>query len=592
MLSRGIAIAGIGLASIDYVADTSTLDESTAALFDLPANVPLPRAQVHARFHADDIAQIENAIAAVLDLAGNGFMSIEHRIVRSDGSICWVSARKQIEFAFTATGERRPVSAVLAVLDITEHQLTVEALRQNQALFTTLIDQAPAGVYIVDADFRMHQVNALAAPVFRSIHPLIGRDFNEVMAVLWGPQLGAEISEIFRRTLSSGIPYVSSHFAAQRADKGVEESYEWETKRVRLADGKFGVACYFRDVTARQHEDQIRADREAHVRSILDNTSTFIGLLNIDGTLLEANAPALTAGGETREAVVGKKLWDTNWFRHDAAEAERLKQAIAKAANGETVRYDTSVRMAGDTRMEIDFMLAPVRDAAGNVTLLVPSGQDITSRKRDLDHIQMLMAEVNHRAKNLLGVVQAIARQTAKHSDPAVFAARLSDRIAGLAACHDLLVRNQWQGVDIHDLASAQLAHFRDLVGSRVVLSGPPIRISPGAAQGIGMALHELSTNATKYGALSNQNGRVELTWSLAASKTPHFSMTWTESGGPKITPPKHAGFGHLVIGRMAEAALQGSADLQYRETGLIWTLSAPLSNMVDQVNFLDARSS
>jgi PAS domain S-box-containing protein len=195
--------------------------------------------------------------------------------------------------------------------------------------------------------------------------------------------------------------------------------------------------------------------------------------------------------------------------------------------------------------------------------------------------VKMLMAEVNHRAKNLLAVVQAVAQQTAKHGDAATFIPRLSERIGGLAAGQDLLVNNQWQGVEVSDLIGAQLAHFGDLIGTRVLLTGPAAQLTADAAQGIGMALHELATNAAKYGALSNSEGRICIDWQISTGTKPKFSMSWLERGGPKVSAPSRSGFGQIVIGRMAEAAVQGVAKLDYEETGLSWNLSTALENVL-----------
>jgi two-component sensor histidine kinase len=207
--------------------------------------------------------------------------------------------------------------------------------------------------------------------------------------------------------------------------------------------------------------------------------------------------------------------------------------------------------------------------------------RDITARRRSEEHVKLLTAEVNHRAKNLLAVVQAVAHQTAKHGDLATLAQRLSERIGGLAAGQDLLVKNQWQGVEVSDLVEAQLAHFKELIGTRVLLHGPPARLRAEAAQGIGMALHELATNAAKFGALSNGEGRVRIVWRVVADAKPVFSMSWLEDGGPKVAAPARKGFGQVVIGRMAEAAVQGTAEITYAERGLAWSLSAPLENAV-----------
>src|SRR5499425_2906783 len=138
--------------------------------------------------------------------------------------------------------------------------------------------------------------------------------------------------------------------------------------------------------------------------------------------------------------------------------------------------------------------------------------QDITERKEREEKEHLLMREINHRAKNMLSVVDAIAHQTATRN-PEGFVERFSERIQALSANQDLLVRNEWNGVEIEDLVCAQLSLFADLIGSRIAVHGPELRLKPACAQAIGLALHELATNAGKYGALSTDAGRVDVSW-------------------------------------------------------------------------------
>ena len=210
------------------------------------------------------------------------------------------------------------------------------------------------------------------------------------------------------------------------------------------------------------------------------------------------------------------------------------------------------------------------------------TSMDITQQKAAEEQVFLLMAEVNHRSKNLLSVVQAIAHQTARNADPKTFATVFSERIQGLAANQDLLVKNQWKNIEVTDLISSQLSHLTDMTGTRVSFTGPSAYLSINAAQGIGMALHELATNAAKYGALSNDTGLLQIRWSFSQSLPPSFSMEWQEKGGPPVEAPKRRGFGSMVIGRMVEAATGGKVLIEYRHAGFFWQLTAPVEGTIE----------
>ena len=208
---------------------------------------------------------------------------------------------------------------------------------------------------------------------------------------------------------------------------------------------------------------------------------------------------------------------------------------------------------------------------------------DITERKRQEEQIGLLMREVNHRAKNMLALVQAIARQTVA-ATPDDFINCFEERVRALSASQDLLVKNEWKGVDLLELIRSQLAHFKDLIGMRIHLRGPSLLISASAAQTIGMALHELATNAGKYGALSTGAGRVEVAWGLerADGGEEHFVIGWRESGGPPVTAPAQTGFGSTVICRLAEMNLDATVELDFALEGLIWRLQCPSDKVLE----------
>jgi two-component sensor histidine kinase/CheY-like chemotaxis protein len=197
--------------------------------------------------------------------------------------------------------------------------------------------------------------------------------------------------------------------------------------------------------------------------------------------------------------------------------------------------------------------------------------------------IRLLMTEVNHRSKNLLSVVMAIAQQTAA-SSPQEFVKRFSNRVQALAVNHDLLVKSQWRNIETSELISGQLAHFGDIVGRRILVGGPPLRLRSAAAQSIGMVVHELSTNAVKYGALSGDEGHIEIAWEIDGSGTePVFLIRWTERNGPPIVAPTYRGFGTTVVTKMVEMSLDGETRLDYAPTGLTWKFACPLQNAMEE---------
>jgi PAS domain S-box-containing protein len=206
------------------------------------------------------------------------------------------------------------------------------------------------------------------------------------------------------------------------------------------------------------------------------------------------------------------------------------------------------------------------------------TAQDITERKEREEKEHLLMREVNHRAKNMLSVVDAIAHQTATRN-PGDFVERFSERIQSLSANQELLVRNEWRGVDIEDLVRAQLSHFADLIGSRIAVHGPKLRLNAPSAQAIGLALHELATNAGKYGALSTDAGHVDIRWGTDGNT---LTMSWTERDGPPVSAPERRGFGTMVMKTMTERSVNGAVDLDYAPSGLTWCLTCSAASALE----------
>jgi two-component sensor histidine kinase len=220
--------------------------------------------------------------------------------------------------------------------------------------------------------------------------------------------------------------------------------------------------------------------------------------------------------------------------------------------------------------------LHPQEQDLALLDVLARQAADLIERSLTEEHTGLLVREVNHRAKNLLAVVQGIAQQTLGEG-----AGELSARLAALAASQDLIVRSDWRGVELGALIRSQLQHLGALVGTRIRLEGARVRIAPSAAQTLGMAFYELATNAVKYGALSNATGDVSIEWSVTARDDPDFHLSWQERNGPTVEPPKRCGFGSDVMVQMVEHALDARVRLQYNPSGLSWRITAPAGTVL-----------
>jgi PAS domain S-box-containing protein len=225
-------------------------------------------------------------------------------------------------------------------------------------------------------------------------------------------------------------------------------------------------------------------------------------------------------------------------------------------------------------------------DADGSPAAILETNTDITERKRYEEHFQVVMRELSHRSKNLLAVIQSIARQIAMRTATfAEFQSAFATRIDALVEIHNLLVAGAWRGVEMHDLIRAQLSPFVPMNQERLETTGPPVTLTPAAAEQIGLALHELATNAVKHGALSVQNGKVQIRWEVEnhGADAGTLRLSWREYDGPVVTSAARKGFGSLVITKAVPATLRGTAQLEFAEAGVRWTLVVPDSNLVTQ---------
>lgn len=264
--------------------------------------------------------------------------------------------------------------------------------------------------------------------------------------------------------------------------------------------------------------------------------------------------------------VLGRNLWDV--FPGDAAHgrARLLREAMAgrQLVKGETPSMK-------DGRI-VAYCMFPLGDGLG-VTF-----RDITEQHRYEQHLKLVLGELNHRVKNTLAIVQSIAVLTFKGADP-VARTDFQERLRTLGAVHSLLTARNWESAGLSDIVQTTIGTHRGGAGDRVRIDGKDFCLRPKSAVSVSMALHELATNALKYGALSNDRGHVDVTWREADGR---FRMTWRECGGPAVSPPASRGFGSRMIEQGLASELQGEVRIEFRPEGVVCTIDAPIEAILD----------
>jgi PAS domain S-box-containing protein len=337
-----------------------------------------------------------------------------------------------------------------------------------------------------------------------------------------------------------------------------------------------------RAAAAEESAAALRAERD-RARLYFDVAGAMLIVLGPDGTVRGTNRRGLEVLGLARE----EELVGRDWF--DAFTPERLRvgmrevfDAVAVGRAEAPAPYEAPVLRADGAERLVAWRNAVLRGGSGELVAVVSSGEDITESRAAEQRQRLLTREVDHRAKNALAVVQSIVRLTrAERLED--FAAAVEGRIDAMARAHTLLARERWAGGDLAEMVEAELAPYDE--AARVAASGPAARLAPEAVQAVSMVLHELATNAAKYGALSVPGGRVQVAW--AASPGSGLDLSWTEEGGPALPPgpPKRRGFGSRMIDATMAGQLGGTVRFDWRTAGLRCDLRIPPERLVSVGN-------
>ncbi len=264
----------------------------------------------------------------------------------------------------------------------------------------------------------------------------------------------------------------------------------------------------------------------------------------------------------------------------------RLSRSMAAATRAaERIKGGLTPEPVTTSLREANHVIDVLRTTSAELTERTKALQESEHRTRDQNvHLEFTMRELLHRSKNLLSIVQAMARQTSRGAQSFEdFQDAFTGRLRAISHSHDLLVDRNWRGASLEDLVRMQLQPFLPGGTQPVSVRGPHLMLTPKAAEHIGLALHELATNSAKYGALSTPDGRVEIGWDVRANGAagPSFWFSWRECGGPPVHPPQRTGFGRKVLEAVAASALNAKVTLEFPAEGVVWTLSGCADELI-----------
>jgi two-component sensor histidine kinase len=307
---------------------------------------------------------------------------------------------------------------------------------------------------------------------------------------------------------------------------------------------------------------------ESELETILEGIGEAFYSLDRDWRIVHFNAEAAKHFQRPASETVGRRLWDVFPMATDTDLGRLFRDTMARRATvrGEVMSVVVAPRW-------LAYRLFPLGDGLGIVF------RDITNLKSAEQHRELLINELNHRVKNTLTIVQSIAAQTFRGTD-AGLRADFEQRLLTLSNVHNLLTEENWDGAELHAVIQSSLRPHLVDGRNRIAIEGPDFRLRPKSAVALSMALHELGTNALKYGALSTDAGRVALRWTTDDNR---FRLRWEESGGPAVAAPNRIGFGSRMIERGLSAEFEGEVKIDYRPAGVVCTIDAPLDVVRDE---------
>src|SRR6476620_75471 len=449
-----------------------------------------------------------------------------------------------------------------------------------------ILELLPIATFICDAKGTILQYNRHAVAVWgRPPDPGQTHDQFRESARFFEldgtPVARSMVSEV----LAGGPPVRDVERIVEHAD-GTRLIVSVNIEPLRNARGEVvGAVNCFLDVTERkrataalERSRMLTLEQEQRLAATYEHAAIGISEIAPDGHFLRVNEAICAITGYSRDHLLTNKLF--TYTHPDDADPDR--EGFRKQVAGELEFYSVEKRfIRKDGRVIwLSVRSSPVRGAEDRLLYVVRVVQDITERKAAEQRQKLLMDELNHRVKNTLATVQSLASQTARTAHtPAVFRERFEGRLIAWSKAHDQLTSHHWESADLRELLSGSLAPYAGAGPERVVLRGEDVVLRPRAVLTLAMAVHELTTNAAKYGALSVPGGRIEVQWRPVRAENGEscLEIEWIEQGGPNVVEPEQHGFGTKLIEGSIAAELAGETRLVFQPQGLRCEITIPM---------------
>ncbi|MFV2054197.1 sensor histidine kinase [Aliiroseovarius sp. YM-037] len=444
---------------------------------------------------------------------------------------------------------------------------TSEHLKAALDSFRQVVENSPFGIYTVDADFRLSMVSAGARKTFDGVSSMIGRDFAEVLRIIWPEPFASGAIKLFRHTLETGEPYHSPATIERRSDTDEIESYDWKIDRMMLPDGRLGVVCNFYDLSERERYQSELRKSEARFRAAFENAAVGIAHVGTEGSWLQVNQRLCDILGYSEEEL--NKLTFQDLTHPD--DLDKDLHLLNDVLRGKIEEYDMEKRYFRKDGAVVwgNLTVSCIRLDSGKVDYFISVVEDITMQKAAMDCQRLLVNELNHRVKNSLATIQAMASHTLRNAtDLDGFAETFTGRLRAISASHDSIFQSGTEKAYLKQVIKNQLAPYAASGADRLRLDGPRVSVDASCAHALGLIFHELATNASKYGALSNEEGHITVKWAMDTGSNT-ATVTWIEQDGPPVAPPAEIGFGSRLIETSVSGALNGGADFSYDPAGL-----------------------